>query len=269
MTGSSAPIGIFDSGLGGLTVLRQVQRLLPRESILYYADTANVPYGDKPLPVVCDLALRLTEHLLRAGAKTVLMASGTSTAAGLEAARAAFPDTPILGTIEAGARAAIRRPGAIGVMATAATVRARAFTEAIHALDSSRDVFEQGCPPFVPLVESGRANSPEAIDAAREYLRPLLLADVQSIVLGCTHFPFLLPALRDALSAVPVRPVFVDPAEESVRQASVLLSAAGLLAPPNAHPSLHFAATGDPADFACQAERLLGHSLPPCAHLQI
>ena len=260
--GSTAPIGIFDSGLGGLTVLRQVRRLLPSEGVLYFADTANVPYGDKPLPVVRDLALRLTDELGRAGAKLVLMASGTSTAAGLDAARAAFPGLLLLGTIEAGARAALKVAGSIGVLATDATARSRAFTDAIHALDPRRDVYEQGCPRFVPLVESGRADTPEAAEAAREYLAPLLRAGVRSVILGCTHFPFLLPALHDALAALPIRPTFVDPAEESVREAAALLAPAGLLAPGDASPDIRFAATGDPEAFARHAAALLGHPLP-------
>ena len=267
--GSRAPIGIFDSGLGGLTVLRQLQRLLPGESIVYLADTANVPYGDKPLGVVRDLALRLTDELVQGGAKLVIMASGTSTVAGLEAARARHPGVPILGTIDAGARAAAGRPGAVGVLATEATVRSRGFTQAVQALDPTRTVIEQGCPRFVPLVESGRAETPDAVEAAREYLAPLLRTPVQSIILGCTHFPFLLPALHDALGEASYRPAFVDPAEEVVREAAEILSAAGLLAVPGGTPSLRFADTGDPAAFAHFAALLLGHSLPPVVHLQL
>ena len=266
---SRAPLGIFDSGLGGLTVLRQLQRLLPLESVIYLADTANVPYGDKPLSVVRDLALALTGELARAGAKLVIMASGTSTVAGLDAARARHPALPILGTIEAGARAAVGRPGPIGVLATEATARSRAFTGAVQSLDPTRAVIEQGCPRFVPLVESGLAGTPDAVAAAREYLLPLMRAGVQTIILGCTHFPFLLPALHDALGAVPDRPVFVDPAEEAVREAATVLSAAGLLAPSGATPTLRFADTGDPAVFARFAALLLGHPLPPVAPLHL
>ena len=271
MTGSysRAPLGIFDSGLGGLTVLRQLQRLLPLESIVYLADTANVPYGDKPLPVVRDLALALTDELVRADAKLVIMASGTSTVAGLDAARARHPGLAILGTIDAGARAAVSRPGPVGVLATEATARSRAFTGAVQALDPARVVIEQGCPRFVPLVESGRAGTPEAVDAARDYLAPLLRAGAQTIILGCTHFPFLLPALHDALGAAPDRPIFVDPAEEAVREAATLLAAAGQLAPTDATPLLRFAATGDPAAFAHFAGLLLGHPLPPVASLRL
>ena len=197
------------------------------------------------------------------------MASGTSTVAGLDAARARHPGLPILGTIDAGARAAVGRPGPIGVLATEATARSRAFTEAVQALDPARVVIEQGCPRFVPLVESGRAGTPEAVEAAREYLAPLVRAGAQTIILGCTHFPFLLPALHDALGTCPARPAFVDPAEEAAREAAALLAAAGLLAPPDATPTLRFADTGDPAAFAQFAALLLGHPLPPVAPLRL
>lgn len=261
-------IGIFDSGVGGLTVLRQVQRLLPNESVLYLADTANVPYGDKPVAVVRDLALALTRHLADAGANIVIMASGTSTVAGLDAARAAFPHLPIVGTIDGGARAALTVPGAVGVLATNATVHSLAFTRAVQQLAPGRVVVEQGCPRFVPLVESGRADTPDAEAAAVEYLAPLAAAEVRAVILGCTHFPFLLPALHRACDTFPGgRPVFVDPAEEAVRDAIALLSVRHLLASSSARPRLRFAATGDPADFARHAAALLGQPIPTVGKL--
>ncbi len=265
----SPDIGILDSGLGGLTVLREVCRQAPHASVLYLADTANVPYGDKPLAVVRDLALRLTDHLVRSGAKVILMASGTSTVAGLEAARAAFPGLPIVGTIVPGARAAMERgDGPVGVLSTAATAQSLAFTAAVHTLDPVRIVTEVGCPRFVPLVESGRAETPEAEDAAREYLAPLHAARVQTIILGCTHFPFLLPALHRAVASFAdpaFRPLFVDPSEEAVRRALPLLPS--LPAAPAAPP--RFAATGDPEAFRHYASALLGEPLPPVDWLRL
>lgn len=256
-----ADIGVFDSGLGGLTVLRELRKQLPGASILYLADTANVPYGDKPIPVVRDLALRLTDQLVEAGAKIVLMASGTSTVAGLEAARARYPQLPIVGTIEPGAKAAAAASGGtIGVLATNATTHSLAFTQAIQAIDPQRRVIEQGCPRFVPLVESGRAETADAEDAACEYLAPLYAANVETIVLGCTHFPFLLPALHHAIRRIGdagFHPTFVDPSEEAVRVAVSLL--------PPSEPSdapVHFAASGDPEEFRRYASALLEEPLP-------
>lgn len=260
-------IGVFDSGVGGLTVLREIRRQMPGESVLYLADTANVPYGDKPLPIVRDLALRLTGHLVEAGAKIVIMASGTSTVAGLDAARLRFPNLPILGTIEPGARAALSvSTGSIGVLATNATVQSLAFTRAIQAIDSARPVIEQGCPRFVPLVETGQTESPDAEDAACESLRPLHEAGVQSIVLGCTHFPFLLPMLQKAvrrLNDPAFRPLFVDPSEEAVACARSCVPAS----PSSDTPQIAFAATSDPEDFRCRAGALLGQAVPPVSFL--
>lgn len=257
-----AEVGVFDSGLGGLTVLREIRKQMPGASVLYLADTANVPYGDKPIPVVRDLALRLTDHLIEAGAKIVLMASGTSTVAGLEAARDRHPRLPIVGTIDPGARSAVEASGGtVGVLATNATAHSLAFTQAVQALDPRRRVVEQGCPRFVPLVESGRAETGEAEDAACEYLAPLRAAGAQSIILGCTHFPFLLPALHRAIRRMgdaSFRPAFVDPSEEAVRVAVPLFPLSGALDAP-----VHFAASGDPEAFRCHASALLGEALPP------
>ena len=257
-----ADIGVFDSGVGGLTVLREIRKQMPGASVLYLADTANVPYGDKPIAVVRDLALRLTDHLVEAGAKIIIMASGTSTVAGLEAARARHPGIPILGTIEPGARSAVEASsGTVGVIATNATAHSLAFTKAIQGLDPKRLVIEQGCPRFVPLVESGRAETEAAEDAALEYLEPLRAAGIQSIILGCTHFPFLLPALHRAirkLGDVSFRPIFVDPSEEAVRAAAPLFSP-----PQSSNASVYFASSGDPDDFRRHASALLGEPVPP------
>jgi len=263
-----ADIGVFDSGLGGLSVLREIQRQAPGASVLYLADTANVPYGDKPIGVVRDLALQLTECLVDAGVQLVVMASGTSTVAGLEAARSRFPHLPIAGTIEPGAEAAVSIPeGPIGVLATNATVQSRAFTEAVQALNPQRQAIEVGCPKFVPLVETGRADTQEAQEAALEYLRPLHAAGVQSIILGCTHFPFLQAVLHHAVSQIgdpAFQPRFVDPAAAAVRKALPLLTlttgSAGLVS---------FAATGDPEDFRCFASRLLGTPIDFVAPLML
>ena len=254
-------IGVFDSGLGGLTVLKEIHRQLPGTSVLYLADTANVPYGDKPIEVVRDLALQLSDHLVAVGVRLIIMASGTSTAAGLEAAQVRYPNLPIVGTIAPGARAALSNTrGPIGVIATSATVQSLAFTQAVHALEPIRQVFELGCPAFVPLVESGNAESMEAETAAFEYLQPLRQAGVKTIILGCTHFPFLLPALHRAICRIgdpEFRPRFIDPSEEAVRDAARLLPP---LPPTASGPSI-FAASSDPETFGRHASALLGETI--------
>lgn len=271
MTGTNlispaSPIGIFDSGVGGLSVLREVQRQLPCESLLYLADTANVPYGDKPVSVVCDLALRLTQTLIARGCKIIIMASGTSTVAGLEVAQALYPETLILGTIDVGARVALAAgSSSIGVLATNATVQSLAFTRAVQRLAPGRSVTEQGCPRFVPLVEEGLGGTPDAVQAAQEYLAPLQKAGAQTIILGCTHFPFLLPVLQKAaatFSGSGFHPVYVDPAAEVVRETALLLAQRGLLAPLSAQPTLAFSSTRDPEAFGRHATTLLGYDVP-------
>lgn len=266
MTLPQADIGVFDSGLGGLTVLREIRRRMPGASVLYLADTANVPYGDKPIEIVRDLALRLTDCLVESGVRLVIMASGTSTAAGLEAAIQHYPHLPLLGTIEPGAHAAVEASaGKIGVIATNATAQSLAFTHAIQRLDPARQVVEQGCPKFVPLVESGRSETEAADEAACEYLSPLRRAGVECIILGCTHFPFLLPALQRAVHRMgdpQFRPLFVDPSEEAVRVAQTLFRPAS-----SEDGAVSFAASGDPESFRRYASLLLDEPLSPVAPL--
>ena len=268
LTLPQADIGVFDSGLGGLSVLREIQRQAPGASVLYLADTANVPYGDKPISVVRDLALQLTDRLADAGVQLIIMASGTSTVAGLDAAQGRYPALPIAGMIKPGAAAAVSAsPAPIGVLATNATTRSRAFTEAVQALDPARQVVEIGCPKFVPLVETGQTHTPEAEAAAREYLRPLQLAGAQSIILGCTHFPFLRDALHCAaaeLSEPAFQPQFVDPAAAAVREALP-----GLTLAPAGAGRVSFAATGDPEDFRRFASLLLGTAIDFVAPLTL
>ncbi len=263
-----ADIGVFDSGLGGLSVLREIQRQAPGASVLYLADTANVPYGDKPISVVRDLALQLTGRLVDAGVQRVIMASGTSTVAGLDAARCRYPHLPIAGTIQPGAAAAVSASiGPIGVLATNATAQSRAFTQAVQALDPARQVVEIGCPKFVPLVETGQTHTSEAKAAALEYLRPLSAARADSIILGCTHFPFLSDALHYAaaqLAGPAFQPQFIDPAAVAVREVLPLLPqfASGT-------GTVSFAATGDPEDFRRFASLLLGAAIKFVAPLTL
>ena len=265
-----ADIGVFDSGLGGLSVLREIRRQAPGASVLYLADTANVPYGDKPIAVVRDLALKLTDQLVDAGVQIILMASGTSTVAGLHAAQSRYPDIPIIGTITPGAEAAVSgTTGPIGVLSTNATAKSLAFTHAVQEIDPARQVVEIGCPEFVPLVETGRAETPEAQIAALAYLQPLYAARTQTIILGCTHFPFLLPALHHAVAEIgdpDFRPTFVDPSEAAVRAALALSPSAF---PDGPLGSVSFAASGAPGDFRRYASLLLGTPIDAVAPLAL
>ncbi|HEX8466141.1 MAG TPA: glutamate racemase [Abditibacterium sp.] len=201
-------IGIRDSGVGGLTVARRVRNRLPGADLLYFADTAHVPYGDKSPAQVRHYALSISQFLIEQGAQLVVFACNTTSAYALDAARARF-EVPIFGVIEPGARvAAAVSDGKVGVLATDATVQSASYTRELQRLRPNLRVQEIGCPAFVPLVEAQKAGSLEASEACKHYLAPLLRFGADTIVLGCTHFPLLLPALQDA--APHLR--FIDPA---------------------------------------------------------
>ena len=192
-----APIGIFDSGIGGLTVARAVYERLPHESTVYFGDTARVPYGPKSPETVRRYSLEILEWLLAQGVKAVVIACNTSTAHALETLRAQSP-VPVIGVIEPGARAAgaASSRGPIGVIGTAGTIASNAYAREIQRRRPEARVEQVPCPLFVPLVEEGWFEHPPAELIAHEYLEPLRRAAVDTLVLGCTHYPLLKPLLQ-------------------------------------------------------------------------
>ncbi|MBW3635918.1 MAG: glutamate racemase [Armatimonadetes bacterium] len=207
-------IGIRDSGVGGLTVARRVREALPDADLLYFADTAHLPYGDKSPAEVTHYALSICDFLLERGAQILVFACNTTSAYALDAARQRF-SVPIFGVIEPGARVAAQVSGGkIGVLATAATVASGIYNREIARFNPASEVCEIGCPAFVPLVEAHKADSPEAFEACRYYLAPLLRFGADTVILGCTHYPLLLPALQKAAPDVH----FVDPAQAVARE---------------------------------------------------
>ncbi|MGH7537918.1 MAG: glutamate racemase, partial [Gemmatimonadales bacterium] len=197
---NAAPLGVFDSGIGGLTVARALFENLPRESVIYFGDTARVPYGPKSPETVRRYSAEILAFLLHQGVKAVVVACNTSTAHALDYLRAYAP-VPVVGVIEPGARAAVAATasGRIGVIGTAGTVASGAYERAIKALRPDATVVSQACPLFVPLVEEGWFEHPATQLVAREYLLPLERAHVDVLVLGCTHYPLLKPLLAGVL----------------------------------------------------------------------
>ncbi len=224
-----SPIGIFDSGLGGLAVLREVQRLLPRENILFLGDTARQPYGPRTVEEVCRYAVEITGYLIQNGAKMVLIGCNTATVAGLAAAQAAFPGTPIIGMIEPGVRAALKtsRTQRIGVWGTEITIATRAYDDAILAANPNANVTGVSCPVILRLAEKGKiGDTPYLLRLAASDLQPVLDSQADTLILGCTDFTCVRPVIdqvTDGLVTV------VDPAEEVVREAEQQLRASGLL----------------------------------------
>jgi glutamate racemase len=186
-----APIGVFDSGVGGLTVFREIARALPHHALIYLGDSARVPYGTKSADTVIRYSLQAAAHLLDRGIGMLVVACNTATAAALPALQETLP-IPVIGVVEPGARAAVERTrGRVGVIATEGTVRSKAYTRAIKSLDATIEVIEAAAPLFVSLAEEGWANTHVAREVAEVYLEPLLDAGIDTLVLGCTHYPIL------------------------------------------------------------------------------
>lgn len=207
-------IGIRDSGVGGLTVARRIREELPGADLLIFADTAHVPYGEKTPDQIRHYALSISQFLVERGAQIVVFACNTTSALALEAARERF-DVPIFGVIEPGARAgALLSGGKIGVLATAATVSSGVYTREIRACRPQTQVLEIPCPRLVPIVEAGATEGAEALEACQNYLAPLLEWGAGTVILGCTHYPLLLGALRKTAPKLQ----FIDPAQALARQ---------------------------------------------------
>src|SRR5690348_6087741 len=225
---TSAPVGVFDSGIGGLTVAHEVIRQLPHESVLYFGDTARVPYGPKSPDTVRRYSREIAAFLTGEGIKTLVVACNTATAHALPALRDDVP-LPVIGVIEPGARAAVRatRGGHIGVIGTAGTIKSGAYERAIRELDPSVRITARACPLFVPLVEEGWVDHDATRMIARAYLAPLLRENVDTVVLGCTHYPLLKPLLAEVLGA---EVALIDSAEETARAAATVLRDHGLAA---------------------------------------
>jgi glutamate racemase len=191
------PIGVFDSGVGGLTVVAEIRRAMPAEDILYFGDTARVPYGNKSPETVTRYSREVARFLAAKGIRFLVVACNTSSAVALDSLCAEV-SVPVLGMIEPGARAAAETTGTgrVGLIGTRATVQSGAYEKAVLALNPSIQVFSQACPLFVPLVEEGWAQDPVAEEVARRYLKPLLERGVDTLILGCTHYPVLGSVLR-------------------------------------------------------------------------
>jgi len=259
----SAPIGLYDSGVGGLSVVREVFRQLPAEGVHYLGDTARVPYGGRQSAELVEFNREILAYLASEGAKAVLVACNTSCATALETLR---PECrlPVVGLIDAGARSALAYGRRIAVLATEATVRSGAYEQAILRLEPGAEVVSVPCPGLVPVVEAGDWHGAAARAAVREALEPLRGVAVDAAVLGCTHYP-MLGDLIGAELGPDVR--LVDPATEAVAELAWILFEQDLLAPAGSQPAHQIAVTGDAEAFAVQASRILGVPVPPVRHI--
>lgn len=255
----TSPVGVFDSGIGGLTVVKEMAEHLPGEKIIYFGDTANVPYGDKPAAQLIRLADSIVAFLVDQGVKAIVDACNSTSAVALEFLQEHY-EVPCVGVIDAGARAALAatRNGKIGVIATKATINSQAHKKAAEKMDSRVELFGQACPMFVPLVESGKVNSPETIKVAEMYLAPLQEAGIDTLIMGCTHYPFLAPVFKSILGD---SVTLVDPAVNTVMELKGLLQEQTNEEGTKTLSDHQYFVSGDPVDFKEVGERLLGVSL--------
>lgn len=258
---ASAPVGVFDSGVGGLSVLRELHAQLPAERLLYVADSAHAPYGDKPAAYVQARAAHCLQRLRQAGCKAAVVACNTVTGLSIEALRAAHPGWPIVAIEPAVKPAAQRtRSGTIGVLATRNTVASPGLARLIATHAAGVRVLTRACSGWVELVERGQLGGSATEAAVAAHVQPLVQGGADVLVLGCTHYPFLRPVIeRVAGHGVEV----LDPAPAVARELQRRLQAAGLLRPAAGGPTreLELLTSGDPGPVAAVAQRLLGQTL--------
>lgn len=254
------PIGVIDSGVGGLTVAKEIMRQLPNEQIIYLGDTARCPYGPRTAKEVKRFTWELTHFLLKKNIKMLVIACNTATAAALEEIRRELP-IPVLGVINPGARAAVKRTKnyRVGVIGTEGTVKSGAYERALKSLNSRLYIKSQACPKFVPLVESGEYDGPIAEKIVSEALKPLIDQNLDTLIMGCTHYPLLGTLIqREMGDKVQV----ISSGDETAREVSAILEYNGRLDTDDDQPVHEFYTTGSTWIFSKIASQWLGPQFP-------
>ena len=256
-----APIGVFDSGIGGLTVAREIMRQIPEERIVYFGDTARVPYGSKSGKTIIRYSCQIARFLKTRGVKVIVVACNTASAYALEALQQEM-DIPVIGVVRPGARVAARESigGNIGVIGTAATVGSHIYQKYIQSLRPEAQVFEKACPLFVPLVEEGWRKDPVTRIVAERYLQEMKERKVDTLILGCTHYPLIAPAIAKTLPGVKL----ISAGAESARMLQQTLAGTGLLSAGKGHAEYYI--SDDPHAFAKSAKLFLGADVNERVH---
>jgi len=251
------PIGIFDSGIGGLTVMKEVIKQLPAENIIYFGDTARVPYGGRSPETVMRYSLENTDFLMSKGIKILVVACNTSSAISLNAIREKFP-IPVIGVVEPGARAAVNRTKlkSVAVIGTETTINSQSYDLAIKALDSTIEVLGYPCPLFVPLIEEGWLEGDVVTLTARKYLSAIPHDRVDALVLGCTHYPMI----KEVISSVVSIPL-IDSAVETAKEVRHVLESNNMLCSGDELAVRHFYVTDSPKKFGAVGEKFFGHEI--------
>ncbi len=253
-------IGVFDSGVGGLSVLRALRRALPGERFLYLADQAHVPYGPRPLLQVRRFAEGITRYLLGQGARLIVVACNTASAAALHHLRRAFPDVPFVGMEPAVKPAAEQTAtGVVGVLATPATFQGALYASVVERFAQGVAVLQDTCPGLVEQIEAGAVRAPETRRILERALTPMLARGIDTVVLGCTHYPFVMPLIRE-IAGAGVR--VIDPAPAIARQTERLLERHGLRSAAAAGGEVRYATTGEADALREAVHTLLGDPAP-------
>ncbi|WP_312842413.1 glutamate racemase [Stutzerimonas nitrititolerans] len=262
MDRANAPVGVFDSGVGGLSVLREIRARLPQEGLLYLADSGNVPYGEKSPDFIRERCRSIASFLLDQGAKALVLACNTATAVGIAELRERYPQVPLIGmepAVKPAARAT--RSGVVGVLATTGTLKSAKFAALLDRFASDVRVVTQPCPGLVECVEAGELASAATRELLAGYVQALLAQGCDTVILGCTHYPFLKPLLADML---PEEITLIDTGAAVARHLEDVLAARGLLA--DAGAGVSFWSTGDPARLSNILSTLWGEAAPVRFH---
>jgi glutamate racemase len=264
---ADAPIGVFDSGVGGLTVVHELVRRLPAESIIYFGDTARVPYGPKSAETVRRYSREASAYLAWRGVKALVVACNTATAHAYEELRSTLR-IPVIGVIQPGARAAAQTTTSqrVGVIGTAGTIRSGAYDYAVRSLLPDARVYAQPCPLFVPIIEEGWSEHEVARLAAQEYLKPLRDVDADVLILGCTHYPLLRNVIAQVMGPTVA---LVDSAAETAQEVAELLQESGLLRRGTSPGKLSFSASDSPLRFREVGRRFLGDAVRDVDHVDV
>lgn len=260
MTKRNRPIGIFDSGIGGLTLVREVIKKLPNENIVYFGDTARLPYGNKSAQTVIKFSLENAEFLLKFGVKLIIVACNTSSSVALPTLKRRF-NIPFLGVITPAVKRAVEisSSGRIGIIGTRATVASKSYQSEFKTINHGCKLFLQACPLFVPLAEEGWINNRVTLRVAQKYLGPLLKKDIDTLILGCTHYPLLKNIIRRVVGK---QIKFVDSTKETAQEAVSLLVRDGLCRSSKGSAGVcKFFVSDEPAVFKKVGQRFLGKTI--------
>jgi glutamate racemase len=257
-THDNRPIGVFDSGLGGLTTTREIFRVLPSESVIYFGDTARLPYGSKSRETITRFSFEIATFLIRQNIKCLVVACNTASSYALDSLSRRL-EVPVVGVIEPAASAAVHLSprGRIGLIGTLGTVGSGSYVRAVQTLLPGAHVVARACPLFVPLIEEGWIDHPVTRAVAEEYLSELFVAEIESLILGCTHYPLIAPLLHELMGPM-VK--LVDSGAEAARATAALLAERGQLA--TGSPEHRFYLSDEPRNFTRIARAFLGRELP-------